>query len=195
MAKLTQSLAALKNISLSETQVSKMSDTKVLLYSELYKYKTLEELLDHNGGKVIILYLQTDSYGHWTTLIKTTIKNKKNDNECVEWFDPYGLFPDDEFEFSSPEMNEKHKQDYKYITQLLRESPYILSYNHYKFQEKAHNVATCGFWCVNRINNSTLTLEQYKKMIDTNLKMDKELKTRDDVVVILEYQHYKKTLS
>jgi hypothetical protein len=168
------SLKELKKVSLSDSQMHQATGCKVLQQSELRKYKTLEELFDHNRTEytdspqsIIILYLQTPEYGHWCCVTK--------DGNDVEFFDPYGCnvnpvspwggFPDSELIFSK-NNNAELKQNYRYLAELMFKSPYNLFYNEHVFQASQPDINTCGRHVCFRIMNNELNLSQYKKTLD-----------------------------
>jgi hypothetical protein len=154
-----------KQYPLADSEIEKLSGYKLITYPELYKYETLEHLLHMNNGSVIIMYLQNNAgtYGHYTVLNKISPK-------VVEHFDPYGLFVDKQLKFSNNQVNEKFKQDSTYLSYLLTNSPYTISYNHHKFQQMTPPTQTCGWHCCLRMRNKNLTLNQYKKMMDDGVK-------------------------
>jgi len=165
MNSLKEKIEKLKQYPLSDSEIQKITGHKLVIYPELYNYDTLEHLLHMNNGSVIIMYMQNieGSYGHYVCL------NKISDKE-VEMLDPYGLFPDKQLKFSDYKVNRVHKQDHTYLSWLLYNSLYKLSYNHYKFQKKNPPSQTCGWWCASRIKNKHLSLKQYKKMVDNGVK-------------------------
>ena len=111
MADLKQKVERLKLYPLSDSEIQKITGHKMVIYSELYNYDTLEHLLHMNNRSVIIMYLGNiqGNYGHYCCL------NKINDKE-VEMFDPYGYFPDKQFKFSDYKINRTHKQDHTYLS-------------------------------------------------------------------------------
>lgn len=185
---MNEKLNHLKSVSLSDKQIEKMSGAKCLLYDDLYKYTELETLLDHNNGKIILLYLSKDdpNYGHFTCILKTKYKDKNNKKDCVEFFDSYNLKPDTEFKFSSA----KHGQDFKYLSLLMLDSPYLLTYNDHKFQKEKNAINTCGWHCACRLLNNDKTLIEYKQYLDTFIKECPEVKDYDDAVVVVLFDKY-----
>lgn len=181
----------LKGIALNDRQIEKMSGAKMLLYKDLLNYDTLETLLDHNGGKVIILYISPvdDNFGHFTALLKTHIEKGRQLKECVEWMDSYGYKPDAELAFSS--RDPKHGQEFAYLSKLMIESPYILTYNEHKFQEKGPLINSCGWWCSARLRLSSLTLKEFKRYIRDTIRENKEIKNSDDAIICIMYDSYK----
>ena len=63
-------------------------DLKVIRYSELAPLRSLEQLLPRPKDHCIILYETQPGVGHWVALLKY--------NGSYEFFDPYGIYPDDE---------------------------------------------------------------------------------------------------
>jgi hypothetical protein len=164
----------LKQYPLSNTEIERITGYKMLSYSELYNYDNLEHLLHMYNGSVIIMYHQTENYEHYCCLNKLTEKNESfNKKELIEFFDPYGLFPDKQLKFIDYEMNAKLKQNHTYLSYLMYSSPYKLSFNEHRFQGLA--VQTCGFHCAHRILYKELLLKEYKKRMDTNVKASKKL--------------------
>ena len=52
-----------------------LPDAKILKYSELAKYRNINELLPENTDYAIILYLDEENKGHWTAVLKYDNKN------------------------------------------------------------------------------------------------------------------------
>jgi len=100
-------LEFLKQYSLSNVQIEKIFNNqhRMLSYHELYQFDSLEHLLHMNNGSVIIMYHQTDHYGHYCCTNKLTEKNSFNKKEMVEFFDPYGFFPDKQLKYSDYKGN------------------------------------------------------------------------------------------
>jgi hypothetical protein len=63
-------------------------DLKIIRYSELAPLRSLEQLLPRPKDHCIILYEAQPGVGHWVALLKY--------NGAYEFFDPYGMYPDDE---------------------------------------------------------------------------------------------------
>lgn len=194
MTAITNRINQLKGIALSDAQIEKMANAKMLLYEDLYKYSSLEHLLDANDGKVILLYRQTENYGHWCCLFKTFIessrassrdwkddgKGKGGKRECVEFLDAYGYRPDDQLKFSS----DKFGQGLKMLTLLLMTSPYIITYNDHHYQEKKSSINTCGWHVVARLTNKDMTLAEYNRFINQMIETLPSVHNADDAVVV-----------
>ena len=167
---MTNLLKELESISLSNYEVLELINGKANLiqYPELATKNNIDEIL-HPYGACIILYLTRKNYGHWCCLFRF-----KDDPNLLEFFDPYGLFVDDELNFKMNENFRKiNNQDYPHLTHLLYISPYKISYNQYKFQKKLKGVATCGRHTSMRLLLRDLPLDNYKKfMTSTNYTPD-----------------------
>ncbi len=150
----------LENKALSNSDILKLTDNKcnVMTYSELLNYPTLDKALGPHGA-LCVLYETSPRFGHWVAVIKV------NDN-LVEQFDPLSNKPDRQWQFITDEYKKK-----PYLSHLMKESPYKLSYNQYKFQKNKKGINTCGRWCALRIILKSLTLEQFKEVV-TNKKQD-----------------------
>jgi hypothetical protein len=102
------------------------------------------------------------------------------DHGNLEFFDSYGLTPDEELNFNKNEYFRKSKnQDYPHLSYLLDHSPYEISYNNYKFQQKRNDIRTCGRHVACRIIFRHMPLEDYKVFMT-----DKYL-TPDQIVTLL----------
>lgn len=149
---------------------------KIILYPEIINYYTIDDLL-YPYDCIVILYMHNKIvngfYGHWCCLFKI------NDYE-IEFFDPYGIFPDDELNTTMDSHFRKNNGlEYPLLTYLLYYTShgYNLSYNHVKFQ--GADVSTCGRHCCVRLLNSALTLKDYKR------KLDKAILDYDILVTII----------
>ena len=151
--------------SLSDEDIMRLNpNVKIILYEDVSKHRTLDELL-HPYDSVIILYewKRTDdtSSGHYIAV------NRVN-NGMIEHFDSYAIKPDDELKQlkrASEAYKRMTKQDHKYLLDLYIKSPYTISYNHYPFQSLDEGVSTCGRYCVLRCLFRLLPLEQFAHMI------------------------------
>lgn len=170
-------LKKLKKIPLSNKQIvdSVFYPIEFIIYRDFNNYDSIDEAF--NGKKsILILYLQTESFGHWTCLIKLK-------NNLIEFFDPYGYVIDKGLKFNNKNLNDHLGQRYPYLSELLVKSKYNLSYNNFSFQRKGSNINTCGRHCIVRMNNNNLSLKRYKQIFDSLEK--KHNLNPDDVVTIL----------
>lgn len=152
------------NIPLSGIDIKKLlgGKVKVILYSDLINYSSLDELL-HPYGCVVILYMQkkikNGFYGHWCCIFKI------NDNE-VEFFDPIGVWIDSEIDGRlESSFRKENNLEYPLLSYLIYYTglKYKLYYNHIRFQNR--NTSTCGRHCVIRLRNRNMKLEDYEDYI------------------------------
>jgi hypothetical protein len=149
----------LRAYSLSNFDIHKMIPTlKIVSYPDLLKYSHIDDALDEKG-RLMILYLTQDKFtGHWISLLK---KGNK-----IEFFDPYGnLKPDEESKWISDSKLEEFGQDTHYLTKLLKESGYRITYSKVPFQSENKDIATCGRWTTARLYFKHLSLPEFTQMV------------------------------
>lgn len=155
------------NVSLSDADIRNQApDLNILRYNELQNI-TPHELL--SKIPLVILYQKTNDTGHWVLLDRTP--------EGIEFFDPYGFKPDEEFNFLS------YKQPH-YIAKLLyclHLTKYKINYNQYQFQQKTLGINTCGRHVLIRHEFNNKTLDEYKSSID---KLANQLNVSPDQLVV-----------
>lgn len=141
--------------SLSNEEILKSLENKANLisYTDVHKYRTLDTILGKHGA-CVILYETKKLYGHWCCIFKL-------DKNSVEFFDPYGLMPDRQLNFINKDYKIESKQDYPYLTKLMIDSPYVLSYNQHRFQEYKKGVNSCGRWVVCRLLFRFMKLDDF----------------------------------
>ena len=157
------------NYSLSGQDIMKLmkDKTKIISYKEINKFKSIDELL-YPFNSVFILYESKKNSGHWTVLFKL---HKKE----IEFFDSYGLNIDDELKFINKEFRKNSNQLKTLLTRLLLKdfNKYIIHYNNYQFQKFNSNIATCGRWCIFRLLNKKLYINEFYNKI-CNIQLDKD---------------------
>jgi hypothetical protein len=149
-----------ENVALSNMDLIKMLDgkAKVVIYPDLIKYKNIDQVLGKYGA-CFLLFEAKPKYGHWCCLFKT-------DENKIEFFNPYGGYPDDSLDFIPMHFRQMTDQLYPILSLLLLGSKYKLEYNQYPFQMKAKDVKTCGRHCVCRLLCRHLSLNEYKRFLD-----------------------------
>lgn len=167
-----QIVDAHKEISLSDQDVMRLVNhkAKVLIYNELKNYRTLDEALGPHKA-IFLLYETRKDYGHWVAVFQ-------HNKTTVEFFDPYGIFPDEELYWTNTHTRKMLGQDVPYLSRLLLKSKYPnLEYNNYKFQKEGSDINTCGRWSALRIALRDMSLKEFKKNFLG--------KNSDDLVTIL----------
>lgn len=160
-----------EDIALSDKEVLALIDGKAnrVLYPELVNYKNIDEVLGPYGA-CILLFEAKKNYGHWVCLFKMPGGGK------IEFFNPYGGFPDDSLKYIPSAFAKISNQDFPYLSALLYESPYELYYNEHKFQKKDSSTKTCGRWCAVRLSLRDYSLEEFTELF---------IKNGDEIVTIL----------
>ena len=136
-------------------------DAKVLKYTELYDYKSIEDLFK-DTRKVIILYLMfSESAGHWTTLFLN--------QDGINFFDPYGVPPDYELELLSKSKRRQLDEEQDYLKNMLE--PYKVIFNNITYQDEYST--TCGCFVSHRLFYSHLNDQQYFSIFtDSGMRPD-----------------------
>jgi len=163
MSNLTSHINKAEEIELSGADIVKITDNKALpiAYHNLEKINTLDELFDKSNVIMLLYELREINEGHWVVLMKI-------DNNTVEFFDPFGLEPDQELKFS-PLFHRLHKGNViPHLTFLLQNSNYDLIVNKCKLQANLGTVNTCGRHCCCRVKFRDLTLDEYCKLFKKN---------------------------
>ena len=148
-------------------------NAKILKYSELNNYKTLDEIIPKDKDFFFLLYENSPNRGHWTVVSKN--------NKEAEYFDSYGGAPDNPLNWNNKETNKELEQDKKKLTSLFNHSNLKVIFNPIKYQEEGDDISTCGRHCVFRIKNMKegKNLHEYyelmKKLKDTNNKTYDEI--------------------
>lgn len=129
------------NKALSSIDLFKLFENKIKIipYSDLIEYNSIEEVFDP-FEVVFILYETKPNFGHWVVICTDSTTNY--------FFDPYGFKPDEELEFTDKEFRMANNMWLPFLSILLIKSPKRLTYNPYKLQDISNkSIATCGRWC------------------------------------------------
>lgn len=151
-----------KNIALSDRDIFELVSgmCTIIRYPNVYKYKSIDEMLDGKGA-CFLLYEWKQHEGHWVCL---TLHGNN-----LEYFDPYGGdikgMPDAELDnIPNGKYKRSSHQDKPYLSYLMRECPYNLSYNEFKFQHLHPRIKSCGRWSALRILFKMLPLAEFKEL-------------------------------
>jgi hypothetical protein len=118
---------------------------KVIKYSELDNYATINDLLPKDKDFRIILVESQYNQGHWVAVLKY--------GNIIEWFNSYGTKPEYDFKFIPTFTKHLLGQGGNLLTKLLKtkNKGQKVYYNKKKFQKIIDGINTCGRWCVARI--------------------------------------------
>ena len=172
-----QILNKYEDVALSNFDILKKLKNKanIILYPNLYEYKNIDEVLG-NFDSCVLLFESQPKYGHWVCIFK-------RDNNTIEFFNPYGGYPDDSLLKINKEFRKKSGQNYPILSMLLLKSPYNLTYNEFQFQKHSMNIKTCGRHCIVRLLFKDLDLYDYVDML--NSLSDKFNLDYDAIVTLL----------
>ena len=125
-----------------------MKKGMILLYKDLQKYDTIEELLP--GPKSFaVLYVAVNrlgGIGHWVVVLR----NGRN----IHFFDPLGMRPDRHLQWTKPHLRKRLGQDEPHLSDLLNDAvkkKYNVSFDETSYQQKDSNV--CGRYVVARVKH------------------------------------------
>lgn len=152
-----------------------LPSAKIMKYSELSNYKSIDDLLPNHKDYVIILYEDSPNKGHWTCVCKY--------KPYIEFFDSYGGSPDSQLGWTPCSIRKELNQSKTYLTDLFNKCKYKVIYNPIKYQEEADNINSCGRHCVFRVLNlikKDCDLAKYYKLMKA-LKEEYGL-TYDEIV-------------
>lgn len=146
-----------KDVALSDSDIRNLlhDQTNIQVYGDLRKFSSIDELLKPYNC-CIILYEWKKNFGHWVLLSRT--------DNLLEYFDPYGKFPDYYIDqLTEPWKSESH-QNQKWLSRLMLNSNYELSFNEFPFQKLGKDVRTCGRWSVIRCMLKDLPLNDFRNL-------------------------------
>jgi hypothetical protein len=136
-------------------------DDKIIKYSELSRYNSIEELLPEQFDYIIILIENNRNSGHWVCLIR--MKN------IIECFNSYGIPIDSEFRFVPDWIERWLREDTRYLSRLIKNAPgqFTIISNKVPFQSNSYKIATCSRWVIFRIEMARMsyTLAQFIKLL------------------------------
>ena len=125
----------------------------VIIYSDLPKYKSIDQVMGKNGG-CILLFQNTRLTGHWCCLWKQS-------HNTVAFFDPYAFAPDSQLDLATYVR-------VPYLTHLLDRSGYRVDANTYELQKFTAKVNTCGRWCGIRLRFRHLSHREFYNLFTKN---------------------------
>ena len=129
----------------------------IIMYKNLDKYQTIEELLPNEGDwKIIFIQWARQGLGHWVLCYK--YKNKY----C--YFNSYGSPPDVDLNVIPRAIKYILGEETQEFKRLLHGQK--MTHSPYKLQAKDSN--SCGRYCVSRIQllQQGYSSDEYKKFLD-----------------------------
>jgi len=163
---------------LTDGDIEKHTGLKeVLKYSELSKYKTIEDLLPTDKSYVIILIEDRLNSGHWVAVMRY--------NKTIEYFNSYGAKWDTDWKFINRMVRMILGENTNEMTRLMdtaKADGWDTICNKHRFQKISSQIQTCGRWCVLRIEMMKMgyTLPEFYDFIK---KREKESGEKTDFIV------------
>lgn len=147
----------------------------IIKYSDLAKYKTMDNLFNGDKDYKIILIETKKNSGHWVCVMK-------NEN-IIEEFDSYSGLIDNEFDYIDDNIEKQLNEYIKWWSLLKKKSNYKYEYNKIKFQKTGNNIATCGRHTIMRILMFLLGYD-LNEYINFMKKQKKEQNKNYDLLVV-----------
>jgi len=144
------------------------NDVSIMEYSQLQMINDINDLFI-NVNCVALLYETKKDYGHWTAIIK------HNEN-TIEFFDPYGLSPDEELKYASYHV--RTNEDgllVPHLSYLFKISGFNIIHNKVRVQKFLPDVNTCGRHIALRIKFKKTALNRYLSLLMHNRFYDPDL--------------------
>ena len=157
------------NRDLNGMEIENLIGKPPILYSDLAKYSTIDDLLGQEKCIVILYQTSSKTTGHFVAI-------SKNDKNEYRYFDSYGLNPDNELQYTP--YDEKLPQ---YIVKLLTGVQY--ESNKFDYQSTNKGVSTCGRWASLACLFRNFTLAEFRALFTQN--KDAWLNNPDHVSTIL----------
>ena len=150
------------NIKQLASKILKYKKCHFLLYSDIHKIKSIDELLP----RTIILY-NPYLVGHFVCVFEDIDNN-------INVFDPVGEKPDYMIGRLPKDLRLRAHHEHAYLSKLLYESNRVIVYNQYPLQDGGSS--TCGLWCVIRILYNDLPCDDFWDCF-------KNIENRDELIV------------
>jgi len=147
--------------------------TKIMTYKDLNNFDSIDSVL-HPHGNVVLLYETRPNYGHWVCLLKHISDNGR---PYLEFFDSYGMAPDQQLSFIKSRFRQENHQDYPILTELMKQSKYPVIYNKEQLQDDFNDVSTCGRHVSFRLIMRDRPLADYLRMFNKSKLSPDEIVT------------------
>jgi hypothetical protein len=139
---------------LSGDEIQRLIGKPPVMYSDLPKYKTLEQLLGKERYCIILYQTSSKTNGHFVAITAY-------DNGTVSYRESYGYNP-----IQVKELCAYDDAMPRYIVELL--APYEVEYNRFDFQQKGKGISTCGRWSSIFCRMRNVPLRDLVRMVSTN---------------------------
>ena len=172
-------IKTIEKYSLSDSDIRTIlgRSCKIVKYSELSNYNTIEQLLPKEKASIIILIEDSLDHGHWVGMCR--FKN------TYMYFDSYGNPVDSDLKWTSMETRRQLNEDKPYLNQLLDKTDRECIYNNVKYQEMNQDINTCGAHISHflyRMKHDNMDLKDYYMYMKEIKQISKH--TYDEIVSI-----------
>jgi hypothetical protein len=139
-----------------------LPEAKILKYSQLARYNSINQLLPKETDYCIVLYEDSHNSGHWCVISRYLDKK-----DTIEFFDPYGNIFDKQLDWTPLETRKQLGEGRKILTPLLDCCTQKVVWNPIKYQKESSSINDCGRHCVYRTicMKKGMNLDQYFKHI------------------------------
>lgn len=140
-------------------------ECNIVSYTDLGNYRNLDEMLGEHGACAFLFETAREAgnvhVGHWCCFTRRT-------EDTIEFFDSYGLRPDAELGFVSPEFKERYDENGQ-LTRLIESSATKerVVYNTTALQGQDKKIDTCGRYVALRIRMRQLPLVDFVKLLQS----------------------------
>ena len=171
MAGIEQLILYFRKQDLTGDDIYKMIKKAPVPYSQLGKYKSLNELLGKEGY-VVILYEVSRNSGHWVCLV--------DQGDTIYFQDSYGYPPDAPITRGLVPYDKKNYP--LFLTKLIQSSPKKFDYNKVDYQSKNPNTGDCGRHACIKCLLKDVPNDKYRQLLFNN---QNPYLTPDNLVVLL----------
>ena len=149
---------------------------KVLRYADLADYDSIEELLPNDKSYAFLLYQHRPNDGHFTCVMRYA--------KTIEFFCSYGSKIDGPLKWTSLPEREALGEGKPWLSMLLKKAPEFKAiHNPVDFQSKKDGTATCGAYCVVRVNQLVNHNQDLHEFIDYMEELKKDTGLSYDEIV------------
>jgi len=149
---------------------------RIMRYADLADYDSIEEVLPHDKSYVVLLYQHRPNDGHFVCIMRY--------GKTIEFFCSYGSKIDGPLYWTALKDRQMLGEGKPWLSMLLKKSPQFKAiHNPVPFQSKKDGVATCGAYCVVRINQLVKHNEDLQEFIDYMEEVKKETGLSYDEIV------------
>ena len=131
--------------SLSDADLKQLlgNDMRIIKYSQLSDYKSIQQLLPNETFDHIILLVELlENVGHYECIVRV--------GQSIFFFDSYGVRPDKALLFAKKQFRRELGQKWPLLSYLLNKAEdenFNVMFSTFPYQKKDNYISTCGRWC------------------------------------------------